>query len=370
MEQSGFMGKVWKLIMGIATVLVCAAGLLSLLAQYTDPETVNYVHLFGLLFPVFFLSFLIFFLVLLLQRSWLATLPLAMIVLSWSTMSAFAPINKQIDQQPQLKLLTYNLHLFYGHSGSGEPVENAGKISSMISQSGADLVFLQEFRAWSENPDKDLNDFIAMCGIEYYRFDPYWEKGNVKKEGMLILSRFPISSGQSVRHDNGRLISQLAQVSLAGKRMLHILNVHLVSFGLANKEIDLVGEGTIADREMFKTHGRTLIGKLNNSFKKRTAEVEMILNEIKSISKTNLIVAGDFNDTPASFTYRELITFGLKDSHRESGRGFISTYAGRLPFLRIDYIFVSRDITTVASGKIPVVLSDHYPYVSGLYINE
>jgi len=370
MEKKGFVRKVSKIIMGIITLIVCIAGLLALLAQYSDPRIVHYVHLFGLLFPVLFLAFLILFLILLLQRNWMGFLPLAMVILSWSTMSTFTPINKQIDKQSQLKALTYNLHLFRGPNGSGKPKEYAGKISSMISQSNTDLVFLQEFMAWSDQPDQDLSDFIGLCGMEYYRFDPYWEKGNVKNEGMLILSRFPLVNGQTVRHENGRMIAQQIMVKLPGNMSVQLVNVHLVSFGLARKEIELVGEGTITDRAMFKAHGRTLIGKLNNSFKKRASEVNMILDNLILSDQKNMIVGGDFNDTPASYTYRELISFGLKDSHHESGQGFISTYAGRLPFLRIDYIFVSQNIGTTESGKLPVVFSDHYPYVSGIYFNE
>jgi endonuclease/exonuclease/phosphatase family metal-dependent hydrolase len=370
MKDSSFMNKAWKLILGSIALVASISGMLSLLAQYTDPQIVNHVHLFGLLFPVFFLSHLILFLVLLLQRTWLALLPLVMIILSWSTIAAFVPLNPVSEEKPELKVLTYNLHLFYGQGRKSNPSETARLIASSIRQSNSDVVFIQEFSSWSGSPDKDLADFIEMCGMDYYQFDPYWAKGNRNKEGMLVLSHFPAENSQSLRHSNGRLISQFLRVTMPGNKKLQLVNVHLVSFGLASKEIDLVGEGNITDREQFKTYGKTLIGKLNNSFKKRSVEVNMILEKMEGMDNSNLILAGDFNDTPASFTYRQLINSGLKDSHSESGRGFISTYAGQLPFLRIDYIYVSNDIITTGAGKLPVVYSDHYPYYTELVLGN
>lgn len=370
MNDSSFMNKLWRAILGSITLITSISLALSILAQHTDPQQVNFVHLFGLLFPVFFLTQLILFLILLLQRSWISLLPFFMIILSWTTIAAFVPLNTKSEEKPQIKVLTYNLHLFYGQGRNNNPSETAGLIASTIRKSDADVVFIQEFRSWSGSPDKDLSDFIEMCGFNYFQFDPYWDKGNRNKEGMLVLSHFPAENSQSLRHSNGRLISQALGVTMPGNRKLQLLNVHLVSFGLASKEIDLVGEGIITDREQFKAHGKTLIGKLNNSFKKRSVEVSMILENMKGLDNNNLILAGDFNDTPASFTYRQLVDSGLKDSHRESGRGFISTYAGQLPFLRIDYIFVSPDLITTSAGSLPFVYSDHYPFYAEVILNN
>ena len=56
-----------------------------------------------------------------------------------------------------------------------------------------------------------------------------------------------------------------------------------------------------------------------------------------------LIVCGDFNDTPASYTYRK--TKGdLEDSFLAAGKGYGYTYRYLRKLLRIDYLFYSPGV--------------------------
>ena len=78
-----------------------------------------------------------------------------------------------------------------------------------------------------------------------------------------------------------------------------------------------------------------------------------------------VILCGDFNDSPASFSYNKIM-HGLKDSFRNSGKGTGTTYiGGNFPAYRIDYIlhspcYLSYGYTV---GK-EMGISDHYPIVS------
>lgn len=74
-----------------------------------------------------------------------------------------------------------------------------------------------------------------------------------------------------------------------------------------------------------------------------------------------VILAGDFNDAPTSFTYQRL-TRQLKDSYREAGKVFFeSTYSGKLPSFRIDYILHSDEFAALSYQKFNLDLSDHEP---------
>jgi endonuclease/exonuclease/phosphatase (EEP) superfamily protein YafD len=79
-------------------------------------------------------------------------------------------------------------------------------------------------------------------------------------------------------------------------------------------------------------------------------------------SRIPIIIAGDFNDTPASYIYQQA-TKMLCDPYVEQGRGFGTTYHGPYPAFRIDYILHSEDIKALSYKRIKTNISDHYPIV-------
>jgi endonuclease/exonuclease/phosphatase family metal-dependent hydrolase len=73
-----------------------------------------------------------------------------------------------------------------------------------------------------------------------------------------------------------------------------------------------------------------------------------------------VIVAGDFNDTPVSYSYRK-IRKGLNDAFVNSGYGAGFTYKGNYPANRIDYILYDNALKCKYFDIIRVRFSDHYP---------
>jgi endonuclease/exonuclease/phosphatase family metal-dependent hydrolase len=71
------------------------------------------------------------------------------------------------------------------------------------------------------------------------------------------------------------------------------------------------------------------------------------------------------NDSPFSYTYKQL-TSSLTDTYTEVGKGFFgSTYDGAMPNYRIDYILFDNRFKAYSYTKSDVTFSDHYP-VTGL----
>ncbi len=126
------------------------------------------------------------------------------------------------------------------------------------------------------------------------------------------------------------------------------------------------------ENELFKSENLSSLGqnktqkkykrigsKLKQAFLLREEQANYIAKHIQK-SPYPVLVCGDLNDTPSSYAYNQL-SHGLKDAFKEKGIGFGSTYAGTLPFLRIDYAFTSQDCTVDAFRVIPISSSDHYP---------
>ena len=104
----------------------------------------------------------------------------------------------------------------------------------------------------------------------------------------------------------------------------------------------------------------TIYSKLKKAFIIRANQVD-VLKDYITRSPYPVIVCGDFNDTPGSYTYHQM-TIGLHDSFCRAGSGFLgSTYAGNFPSFRIDYILYDDAFTANSYSRSDFDLSDHYP---------
>ena len=77
-----------------------------------------------------------------------------------------------------------------------------------------------------------------------------------------------------------------------------------------------------------------------------------------------MIVCGDFNDTPLSYSYHLFDRF-MHNAYAKSGHGMGITYHEHKLYYRIDHIFCSKNITPLYTWIDRVQKdSDHYPVIS------
>ena len=96
-------------------------------------------------------------------------------------------------------------------------------------------------------------------------------------------------------------------------------------------------------------------------------DLRMLCEKIKEIliEESNVqpvqapvIICGDFNDTPMSYTYNQF-NKGLVDAFRNASFGIGTSYVGKIPAGRIDYIFHSPSLFSSNFTIQKEVLSDH-----------
>ena len=145
----------------------------------------------------------------------------------------------------------------------------------------------------------------------------------------------------------------------------------------------LVGGDTV---RLFAVHLQTSgIAQLRHRFRKdydRDAPVEQILGELEHNSSIRagqvgeiraemdaspypVILAGDFNDTPSSYTYRTM-KGDMTDGFRDSGSGYGGTFRYLGGVLRIDYIFYDDAFEGIRYYMPPEDVSDHKAVVAEL----
>jgi endonuclease/exonuclease/phosphatase (EEP) superfamily protein YafD len=88
---------------------------------------------------------------------------------------------------------------------------------------------------------------------------------------------------------------------------------------------------------------------------------------------TPLVIIGDFNATEHSRVYKQLRAAGLRSAHDDRGRGYATTWPNgkwRLPPIRIDQAFLSREVecTAIAEGRGKG--SDHKPIIVDIRVRE
>jgi endonuclease/exonuclease/phosphatase family metal-dependent hydrolase len=146
-----------------------------------------------------------------------------------------------------------------------------------------------------------------------------------------------------------------------GNDTVRIVNTHLWSMGVrVNKVFDAFKQGEI--RKFFFEVADT-IKRQKNGFNARDEQVSEVESYVAG-SKYPVIICGDFNEIPFSYTYGKL-SLNFENAFEEVGQGLGFTL-NRHPYcVRIDQQFFSAD-WQVQSCKIiaTITFSDHFPLMA------
>ncbi len=177
------------------------------------------------------------------------------------------------------------------------------------------------------------------------------------KNGTLIYSKYPIVKWEEI--DFGTTINSCIWADLKIRNdTLRIYTTHLLSNNLPMRKIESITPANIQEKKNWKPI-KTSIKRYVKTSKTRASQAQKVKNHINRCPY-NVIICGDFNEGPLSYTYN-LLADGLCDAFEEKGRFVSTTYAGKLPFLRIDYILHDRDLIATGFDVIHVRYSDHFP---------
>ena len=178
----------------------------------------------------------------------------------------------------------------------------------------------------------------------------------------MVFSKYPITK---VTEDSGigkeETYGVMVSVDAGEKGVFHVVNVHLLSFSITDSEIDILISPTERPNDL-DTIGKTLLNKLRYGFQRRSEELNNVINGMPPVDEP-IIVCGDFNEPPLSYNYRQMQKAGFIDTFTKVGRGIKPTYAGKLPLLRIDYIWAEKGVTPLNFKRYRYKASDHYPII-------
>ena len=134
--------------------------------------------------------------------------------------------------------------------------------------------------------------------------------------------------------------------------------MHLQSFLFSKQDYKFVDD-LEHDKEVDELEGsKSILKRMKLAFVKRAPQADVVAAHI-SVCRYPVILCGDFNDTPFSYTYHR-IKGDLTDCFIESGSGLGKTYFGQFPSFRIDYILHSKGLTSRSYTTHSEDFSDHF----------
>lgn len=311
----------------------------------------------------------IFLLYWLFKRSWLLVLPLSVFILGWGYYARFVSVNA--DETPEqgaktLQVLSFNTHVFNAYADKdGSELQASTDMVEWVATHPADIICLQEF--YSNRGSSTFNT-ISKIGTRYDRhrfFSVSYVDRNKADIGIIIFSKYPIVNKGVIRFgESNHNRSIWTDVNVNGDT-IRVYTAHLQSMSIKSQDIENT-YSAIGNEESFKKEGRNLARRLKRGFVARGNQVELLLEHIRE-SPYPVIVCGDFNDTPFSYTYNKLAK-ELNNAFVEAGSGVGATYNGPLPFLRIDNQFYSESLRAYDfETYYDMGLSDHFP-ISAKYV--
>ena len=138
---------------------------------------------------------------------------------------------------------------------------------------------------------------------------------------MGCYSRFPILSAHPVRYASLNNGSIAYKIKVNGDTLL-VVNNHLESNKLTEKDKEVYREMMKdPDKQKVSQGSRLLIRKLAEASAIRAVQADSIARLVAGYKGGGIIVCGDFNDSPISYTHR-VVGEGLNDAFVESGNGF------------------------------------------------
>lgn len=357
----------------LATALSLIGLLLSYLAPYIHPETIPSLPFFGLSYPIFLALTLVWFVVWIVFRSkWAIYCLVALLIggkLHFRNFSLTAS-STETTQDSGLKVLSYNVRLFDLFNPSfSEALDSRNQIFDFIHNQAPDVLCLQEFYRQDKPTDFEVMDSLnlLMQTRDYHERSAH-KRRTRENYGIAMFSKYPMIArgdvmfeAQGVQDFNYCIFADIVK----GQDTFRVYNVHLQSIRL---HTDPHIEG-----EEVKTYGSkkgaiAVYRKLRSAFEKRADQARRVVEHLKT-SPYPVIVCGDFNDTPMSYTYNQF-QLALLDAFRSSGKGLGTTYVGRLPAGRIDYLFYSP-LLSVSQFQIQKhTRSDHRAISCVFYKNQ
>jgi len=371
---------IYKLILGLNVLLVIFL-LLAYLSKMVSPQRLWHFAFFGLSYQYILIANLAMMVFWIISRKKEFLISFLFIVLGWNIMGSIFQVNfnflkgKNIKEQLTrnirqeeniLKVLTYNVRAFNLYNWA-DNTEVKDSIFRYILHEDPDILCFQEYFT-QERGIFTTGDLYNLLNKTPYHHIHYTIGNNSNfRYGIATFSSYPIVNKGVIRFENTHNTTIYSDIVIDDDT-IRVFNNHLQSIHFSNRHYAIFDSLKLPTDDGQFQELIDISGRIRDASIKRSEQSDVLAEHIAK-SPHPVIICGDFNDTPCSYTYNK-VKGDLKDSFIEAGTGLGNTYFGSLPSFRIDYILHSNFIRSIYNERAKIRLSDHYPVLSYLQINQ
>lgn len=356
----------------LARTLSYALFLLTLLSAFggrVSPHIIALPSMLMLIFPYLFIATFIVGVAWLLARRPVPAITAAIVVvITWTASMEAVPLSFHKNAAPHEKtftLLSWNAMEFADNTTGISPskVNVLSPTLSYLIASGADVICLEEttsisYRILKKAARRQLDSLRSI----------YPHILTSGKSDITLLSKYPARLATAGCTDGS--FYALFNLSIHGQR-IDVMGVHLTSYSLSEPDREVVSDirGIRSAKNSMNMLRTDIRRKLATAFEERATASAHIRAMLDSIPGA-VIVCGDFNDVPASWTYRTVKGADMHDAYARTGFGPMVTYNDHLFWFHIDQILYRGPLRALRVDKGKVRTSDHYPLTATFALED
>ena len=340
-NQRSATGLIIDIIVGVITLVVVALFLTTLFVPSLDPRQHGEVSTLGLVAPIIYAMQAALTLYWIVRwRPFIAVVMVFVSLLGVFQLSLFYKLElRRVYSEPNLKprydkkalkVMSYNVRSFIDDNRERQ----LDSIVKIIKAVNPDILCLQEM-GFSDIADSLLEPLKPMPhSLSRVNLSP------------AIYSRYPI-----IKVSRMDTLKNFVWADIVIKKdknnedTIRVFNNHLHSTAIRRDDSNYIENHEYLEGDSLgKVH--SMVKRLTENNRVRAEQADT-LAALVAASPYPVIVCGDFNDTPVSYTYRT-VARKLNDPYRKVGRGYSHTYRGFFDMLRIDYIFYSDEFEALS----------------------
>ena len=365
MKGLKFGKKALKLLLLTITIVMAVVLVASAWGGRVSPVDCRILPLVTLVMPLIYIINIVILISWLVVLRWKYSLiSLAAVILSWAPLSTVCPLNifpKTYEADSTFRVMSFNVANYNPRDC------NPSNSMRYILDQDADFVLLQE--------GSHARDFLKLSNIRMMREElenkyPYHSNG---RRQLLLFSKYPYhvvpdSTFTNKPNNGGIEYVKVFDIEMPRGKQLRLVNIHLRSIKLKESDKELYVEITkhgvnVNENNELRRIKHSLYNKLERAFLIHSDEVEVIRSIIDN-SPGNVILCGDFNESPSSYSYCVIRGDDMSDTFQDCGLGMTHTYNEYRLYFKIDHILYRGDLEAVDWKRDKAGDSDHYPQVA------
>ncbi|MFC2113574.1 endonuclease/exonuclease/phosphatase family protein [Bacteroidota bacterium] len=374
------MKKILRRLIGYTNLFFAILLVLSSISPNISPESFWGPSFIGLAFPYILLFNIIFILFWIFRKKREFIISFLAILLSWNTLVNYVGLHPAVffrkahyenlsrekrHSERLLKITSFNVRAFDRYRWADNPSARQ-EIIDMFREDDPDILCLQEFYSTESGKFRSDELYSELDRTPYHHIE-YTISNPRNKYGIATFSFYPIIGSGRVELNNSLSICSFSDIKVFDDT-LRVYNMHLQSIRLDKQHYNLIDSLRFRYDDQQMEEIRDISSRLRDAFIKRATQADLIAEHIEGCP-FSVIVCGDFNDTPVSYSYRR-ISGDMGDVFAKCGWGTGRTYNGNLPSFRIDYILFGQDFEAKHFARKKVKLSDHFPITGYLKLRE